>query len=401
MITKKLLLGFILPLFVFFTTLSAFAQTTVISQFNWDSNPPTQSVVGPNAIAISGSSTSDANGVGATNGLNAGTPKADINMDVPGSPTFDVPGIDISIDFRRDENRGDLVSRNGFAFGMTGANLSVTFTIEDGMGGTMTVNSGNIYNIPNDNTYRTYRFFYAPDLGVAEIRVDGVTQWTYNGSTNRNMVWTGDNLRVGNAMDGSGNNNTFMDNLVIASITDSPLPVKLISFDAEAKDTKVQLNWTTASESNNDYFLVQRSRDGKDFETIDRLEGVGNSSSLSEYDALDKNPFIGLSYYRIKQVDYNGEYELYPAQSVNFRGRENIQVYPNPVRGDQIVKITGAQAIKKIKILDSRGRIIQSRQFQDNDRAAYELPLNQVNKGVYFLEIMSATGIQQKKIVVQ
>src|SRR5690606_37558977 len=222
-------------LLIALAALSYTSNAQVILFMNWDSNPVSTSSIGPNPISISGSATSSANGTGGTNGLNPGSPKADINMVFTGSPTFDVNGMDIQIDFQRDESVGDFVSRTGFNWGMNGGNLSVSFRVDNGAGGYTNVNSGNVYSIPNDNVFRTYRFFYLPDLGTAELQVNGATVWSYAGTADRNMYWSGGNLTIGNAMDGSGSNQTVMDNLVIANVTASPLPVELLSFDATTR----------------------------------------------------------------------------------------------------------------------------------------------------------------------
>jgi hypothetical protein len=124
----------------------------IISHFEFDSNPVTTATVGPDASSISTSATSSPGGVGGTNGLNAGLPKRDIEMVIPGSPTFDVGGIDISFDYQRDENSGTFLER-GQSLSINGFNsLSVQYRVDDGGGSFEAVNSGNIYGIPNDNT---------------------------------------------------------------------------------------------------------------------------------------------------------------------------------------------------------------------------------------------------------
>jgi hypothetical protein len=81
---------------------------------------------------------------------------------------------------------------------------------------------------------------------------------------------------------------------------------------------KVDLKWTTASEKDNDFFTVERSVDGTDFEKILTLPGAGNSAVQRNYSASDKEPVMGVSYYRLKQTDYNGKFTYSEIKKVNY-----------------------------------------------------------------------------------
>jgi hypothetical protein len=86
----------------------------------------------------------------------------------------------------------------------------------------------------------------------------------------------------------------------------NPLPIELIRFAGNCADGQVEVTWTTASETNNDFFTVQRSIDGVTFEDVVIVDGAGNSSSIINYNAVDYNPYGGTSYYRLKQTDFDG-----------------------------------------------------------------------------------------------
>lgn len=86
----------------------------------------------------------------------------------------------------------------------------------------------------------------------------------------------------------------------------NPLPIELIRFAGNCTDGQVEVTWTTASETNNDFFTVQRSIDGVNFEDVVIVDGAGNSSSIINYSAVDYNPYGGTSYYRLKQTDFDG-----------------------------------------------------------------------------------------------
>src|SRR5690606_34740978 len=87
----------------------------------------------------------------------------------------------------------------------------------------------------------------------------------------------------------------------------SPLPIELISFSLNSINTReVELKWVTATEKDNDYFSVERSQTGQDWEVITYISGAGTSSEMREYSIIDVNTLSGVSYYRLKQTDYDG-----------------------------------------------------------------------------------------------
>jgi len=110
------------------------------------------------------------------------------------------------------------------------------------------------------------------------------------------------------------------------------LPIELIDFKAEIFDNTVLLTWVTGSEYNNEKFEIQESRDGREFQKIGEINGNVTTTVQQEYSFDIKNPINGTSYYRLKQIDFNGQFEYSKVVSVNFKG-EGHQVgaiYPNP-----------------------------------------------------------------------
>ena len=110
---------------------------------------------------------------------------------------------------------------------------------------------------------------------------------------------------------GGGGGAVNASNITITSTSGTILPVELISFTAKSviEDGKnmVVLNWTTLSETNNDYYTIERSSDGMHFEELSRVQGAGTTTDISTYYAADENPFMGVSYYRLKQTDFDAE----------------------------------------------------------------------------------------------
>lgn len=99
----------------------------------------------------------------------------------------------------------------------------------------------------------------------------------------------------------------------------TPLPMTLLSFTAAAIEKQVALKWCTASEKNNDYFTIERSTNGVTFTELAQIKAAGNSSVLLNYRAMDEHPFTGISYYRLKQTDYDGRFSYSLVAPVEFK----------------------------------------------------------------------------------
>ncbi len=99
---------------------------------------------------------------------------------------------------------------------------------------------------------------------------------------------------------------------------DYPLPIEIIDFSALAKENYVLIEWVTVTEINNDFYTIERSDDAKKWEIIDYKKGAGNSNQIIEYSYKDESPINGLSYYRLKQTDYDGRYEYFGPIAVFF-----------------------------------------------------------------------------------
>ncbi|WP_157493975.1 T9SS type A sorting domain-containing protein [Fulvivirga imtechensis] len=143
---------------------------------------------------------------------------------------------------------------------------------------------------------------------------------------------------------------------------DNLLPVQLIYFNGSAIDEHVVLTWKTASELNNDHFLIERSKDGRSWSTLGKVTGSGTTSSIKAYSFHDERPLAGRSYYRLKQIDFDGTYEysdiIAIENSVNNVGI--ITLYPNPVNKG-VLNIGFTTSDEKgilIEVLNHSGRIL-------------------------------------------
>jgi hypothetical protein len=157
-----------------------------------------------------------------------------------------------------------------------------------------------------------------------------------------------------------GNNDGFS----VTTITNMPLPISLVSFNASVNNGIVFLNWETSSEQDNDFFVVERSRDGKTFETLTKIDGAGTSTRSLKYQARDTNPFKGTSYYRLAQTDFDGAMSYYKVLAVKIEGFAEItRLYPNPVHRDDQLHVdffSEEDGFVKISIVDPQGLSTES-----------------------------------------
>ncbi|MBI2271871.1 MAG: T9SS type A sorting domain-containing protein [Bacteroidetes bacterium] len=191
---------------------------------------------------------------------------------------------------------------------------------------------------------------------------------------------------------------------------ENPLPIELINFTAKAVDNKyTQLEWTTSTETNNDYFTVERSRDGiHNFEQVATVKGAGNSSKLLTYSTQDLNPLNGLSYYRLKQTDFDGKYTYSRLESVVFSDlQEAFYIFPNPATPDnpaQLHPTTSENVEVLVVVYDISGKQYFSKIVitQNSGENVFALDLNQtLAKGVYYIIATTNDTIYKKKLVIQ
>ena len=134
---------------------------------------------------------------------------------------------------------------------------------------------------------------------------------------------------------------TQMGEFGITSTAANPLPVKLISFEVKENNGAASITWSTASERNSDYFVVERSQNGQKFTDLKRVDAAGNSTSIKNYAVVDPSPLPGVSYYRLRQVDINGKFENFGPKAFNNSNSKqssaalkSFTVSPNPFRTD-------------------------------------------------------------------
>ena len=186
----------------------------------------------------------------------------------------------------------------------------------------------------------------------------------------------------------------------ITSITlnPNPLPINLLTFTGECLPNQIRLNWETASESNNDYFSIERSQDGTNWSEIGKMNGAGNSSSSRKYFLNDENQMNEVSYYQLKQHDFSGVTRSYSPISVQncFSGNEALSIYPNPAKNAININFNGdVEHVINTSIIDLFGR----KTYQSS---IYQSAINteDFEDGIYFLHLILKSGSITRKFLI-
>jgi len=176
------------------------------------------------------------------------------------------------------------------------------------------------------------------------------------------------------------------------------LPVQLIHFKGVAANGKVQLSWATAAEENSERFDIQRSADGSHFTTIATVAAAGNSSSRRDYGHTDQQPLSGVQYYRLKQVDRDGQTEYSSIVRVDLQKAILIEGIANPIQGHTIEITWNGQprSSSVINLYDVQGRLVARQPAQGGKN---RLDVSGLGKGLYLLEAVSGPEVQVIKLI--
>ena len=147
-----------------------------------------------------------------------------------------------------------------------------------------------------------------------------------------------------------------------------PLPIELVNFDARWVDNerRVLLDWRTASETNNDFFTIERSSTGIDWFPIFEVDGSGTSSIAIDYLDYDENPLFGESYYRLRQTDFDGEFSVSPAVRLSSTPLQDVVIYPNPIQNGNDLIINLPEGFKLsgiVGVYDMLGKLLVEKDY--------------------------------------
>jgi hypothetical protein len=243
-----------------------------------------------------------------------------------------------------------------------------------------------------------------PDPGKLNVLVNG---GALNGSLNR----TGSFALTTTTFSFTATNTTHMlsitpgfstvtcgvlvDNISIALV--SALPIELTAFNATPDaNNSVMLNWITASEKDNDYFTIERSANGTDWNVLQNQKGAGNSNATLHYNTLDEAPLQGLSYYRLKQTDFNGGMSYSDIVAVETKAT-TFKIYPNPIQGEFTIESADIEDAT-ISIYDPLGQLVQAEPVSEVQRRTYYT--TGFREGVYFIRIDKPGSSETRKVTI-
>ena len=203
--------------------------------------------------------------------------------------------------------------------------------------------------------------------GVLDIDGTGQT-WEYTDSyayRNSSTVPTGGTFTESNwtipgtgEIDGCSTNATCGTVIPMGSYA-APLPIELLNFSLRSTAAQVELNWSTATEQDNDYFQLERAGADRNFEPLAKIEGAVNSTVMQAYSYTDEAPLSGINYYRLVQVDLDGTVHYHNTLSYQDNAKGDLTLYPNPAK-DQIIIETEEMIGGTLELRDLSGRVIQS-----------------------------------------
>lgn len=185
----------------------------------------------------------------------------------------------------------------------------------------------------------------------------------------------------------------------------SSFPIKLAEFFATAKENySVECTWKTSSELNNEVFVVERSRDGMLYEPVGEVPGAGNSQTLQSYAFTDSNPYDNTSYYRLKQVDFDGRFTYSESKEVHLDPRNkaiaNLTFFPNPVVNQLNLHIDSQQNVTaQVRICKSNGATVLREQINLRTGENHHLfDCSTWSNGMYFIEAITQHKGENKRI---
>lgn len=169
------------------------------------------------------------------------------------------------------------------------------------------------------------------------------------------------------------------------------LPVLLSNYTVTLNtNNKVTINWTTAQETDNDHFTIERSSDGSNFTTLTKVEATNNAGG-SAYQYVDESPLSGTGYYRLSQSDISGKTEIFETKSVTINNAytNKLELYPNPARENITLRLNDAFAGKlQVRITTSSGQVVKTVDFTKTEgKLQQHIPVTDIPAGNYLLEV--------------
>lgn len=175
------------------------------------------------------------------------------------------------------------------------------------------------------------------------------------------------------------------------------LPVELLSFQAKKLEKTVLLNWETANELNNEKFIIEHSNDGQSFTAIGEVQGNGNSNESIAYQFVDQKPVAGINYYRLKQLDFDGQFAYSKLVNIFLDIEGNsTQLFPNPTNGKLSIR-SASQATATVQVYNLNGVLQLQQVFGEGQELIIDLA--NLPKGNYLIVVQQDNQRFQERVV--
>jgi hypothetical protein len=182
------------------------------------------------------------------------------------------------------------------------------------------------------------------------------------------------------------------------------MPIKLSSFEASSSESIVVLKWTTTMEENFQQFIIERSFNGVDYEAIAQIAGQGRNiyDIESKYSFDDKEPLVGLSYYRLKAVDLDDSFEHFGPKAVRRDGEKNATFYPNPSSGTNINFVTNFNPSEGDRVILVNQLGVELLNVSVNEVGNNSIQFqDRIKPGTYFLKYISKDFQKTERVIVR
>lgn len=182
------------------------------------------------------------------------------------------------------------------------------------------------------------------------------------------------------------------------------LPVELIDFDVRRVSKQANLSWQTASESNNDGFQIQRSSDSRKWEMLSFVPGKGTTQESQSYTYTDEHPLLGMNYYRLQQIDFDGQSAYSKVVGIELENSEgHVQLFPNPCDGDLSLALdleyTGEATFT---LYDFTGRRLKTLTLSlDGGISSHKIDLGGMPAGIFLVQVQAGAKTWQQRLVLK
>lgn len=177
------------------------------------------------------------------------------------------------------------------------------------------------------------------------------------------------------------------------------LPVELSAFQAQKALHQINLTWQTITETNNDYIIIERSLDGREFSKIGTVQGAGTTHEVQNYEFTDNAPLSGMNYYRLRQVDFDGTTTYSDIVSVEFGKASEISIFPNPTTADITLTFTKETSRETtVQILSQNGSVAKTEVLAANT-LQQNLNVNKLSAGIYFMRVITGNSVETLRFV--